>query len=95
MNAPLVICPECHQPSDSVKCFRMGFVLFLGIGAGAQWKNEYGCPSCMRPKIALFALINLLSANLIWPILILPMVIAHLVRSFQGGHSNAVMEQLK
>jgi hypothetical protein len=95
VSEQLVICPECKQPSNSVKCFRMGFVLFLGIGAGAQWKNEYGCPGCIRNKTALFALFNILSANLLWPVLIFPMVLAHLVRSVQAGHSQAVLDQLR
>lgn len=90
----LVTCPECKLPSESVKCFRMGFVLFLGIGGGAQWKNEYGCPSCIRRKTALFAVFNLLTANIIWPIVILPLTLAHVFRSYRQGHSQDVLDQI-
>lgn len=93
-EAVLARCPACGQASDSVKCFRMGTVLFLFVGGGAQWRDEFGCPPCIRKQTARFAVFNLLTANLLWPVLVLPMVIAHLVRSYQPGHSPSVERQL-
>src|SRR4051794_25387563 len=79
---PLVRCPECGRPSDSIKCYRMGLILFLLVFWFSSTKNEVGCPSCIRGKIARFCLVNLLPANVLWPVLILPWSIILLLRSF-------------
>jgi hypothetical protein len=88
----MVTCPECGNASDSIKCYRMGTLVFLLLGYWARWKNEYGCPNCIRKKLFEFTAINLLTANLIWPLAILPWGIIRLIRSFTRGHSQAVLK---
>ena len=88
-------CPECRRPSDSIKAYTLGTILFLLVGAVSWRRREVGCPSCIRGKIALFAAVNLVTANLLWPILILPWATVQLLRSFTRGHSKAVLDALR
>jgi hypothetical protein len=91
----LVRCPECGRPSDSVKCYRMGVIVFLVLAWFSSTKNEFGCPRCIRGKIAGFCLTNLLTANVIWPLLILPWSIILLLCSLSRGHSREVRKSLR
>jgi hypothetical protein len=75
-------CPVCGKQVETIKYFTMGIFLFLYIGASWRMKTESGCPSCIRKKIYLFLAVNLLTANITWPFVILPMGIFHLIRSF-------------
>jgi pSer/pThr/pTyr-binding forkhead associated (FHA) protein len=86
----LIQCPRCGRPSDSIKQFRMGVLIFVIFAYFVRWNVEAGCPSCIRLATLRFTLINLLTANLVWPFLILPMSIFHLVRSFNKGHSPGI-----
>jgi len=94
-NAFPLPCPGCSQPSDSIKCYRMGVLLFLLV-VGMTWtKSEVGCPSCIRGKIAQFCLVNVVTFNVFWPFIILPWSIIMLLRSFTKGHSKAVLDSLR
>lgn len=89
----LLPCPECGQLSDSLKCFTLpNYALFVGIYA--QWQNvQYiCCPSCMRKHIGIKCFTyNILLANLLWPVFILPWGITQLIRSGQKGHTTTVI----
>ncbi len=91
----LIHCPRCGKPSDSVKCFRMGTIIFIFIAWSVQSKDEVGCPSCIRRAILSFALINLISANVLWPFIILPMSVFHLIRSYMKGHSSVILKNIR
>lgn len=92
----LLPCPECGQLSDSLKCFTLpNYALFLGIYA--QWQNiQYiCCPSCMRKHIGIKCFTyNILLANLLWPVFILPWGVTQLIRSGQKGHTTTVKNML-
>lgn len=90
-----VACPCCGKPSDSVKCYRLGFILFLFIAVVSQLRNEVACAACMRGKIALFAAVNIITANVIWPFVILPLSLGYLIASATRGHSREVQECLR
>jgi hypothetical protein len=83
-------CPECARYSNSIKCYRMGVLLFLLLFWFAWTRNETACPSCMRLKIASFCLVNLFTANVIWPLIILPWTVILFLRTLTKGHSEDV-----
>ena len=90
----LIPCPECGKLSDSLKCFILpNYAVFVGIYA--QWQNTQYicCPSCMLKHIGIKCFTyNIVLANLMWPIFILPWGITQLIRSCQHGHTKTVKE---
>lgn len=90
----LIPCPECGRLSDSLKCFVLPrYAVFVGVYA--QWQNvQYiCCPSCMRKHIGIKCFTyNIILANLMWPVIILPWGVTQLVRSCQHGHTKTVKE---
>lgn len=92
--APSIPCPICERPTQHLKCVRLGTVLFVVIGVATRFQKRFGCPDCIRSEIGRFALVNLLTANLTWPIAVLPWTLISLRRSYQPGHSPEVLEQV-
>ncbi len=91
-SGTLLPCPECGRLSDSLKCFILPhYAVFVGIYA--QWQNvQYiCCPSCMRKHIGIKCFTyNIILANIMWPIFILPWGVTQLIRSGQKGHTTTV-----
>ena len=82
------ICPECGKSTDSLKRFVLPhFWLFLVCYI--QWQNvEYTCcPECMRKHILAKGFLHIITANFIWPIVILPWVLIQFIRTYSKGHS--------
>lgn len=92
--APSIPCPTCKRPTQHLKCVRLGTVVFVVIGVATRFQQRFGCPDCIRGEIGRFALVNLLTANLAWPIAVLPWTLISLRRSYQPGHSPEVLEQV-
>jgi hypothetical protein len=93
---PLFIdCPVCGRPTGNLKCYEMGCVVFLCLAVSWNVQDEVGCPRCIRWMLLYYTLINVLTANVLWPILIFPVSILHLVSSFWPGHSLKVAERLQ
>lgn len=90
----LIPCPECGRLSDSLKCFTLpNYAVFIGIYA--QWQNvQYiCCPSCMRKHIGIKCFTyNILLANLLWPVFILPWGVTQMIRTCQHGHTKTVKQ---
>jgi hypothetical protein len=85
-------CPRCGQPTDSLKQFRcLSWCLCYLVGAA--WQVEYvrACPGCMRRHLARRTLVNIIPANVLWPILVLPWVAVQFASTYQKGHSPAVL----
>lgn len=94
IQGTLLPCPECGRLSDSLKCFILpNYAVFVGIYA--QWQNvQYiCCPSCMRKHIGIKCFTyNIVLANIMWPIFILPWGVTQLIRSCQHGHTKTVKD---
>lgn len=90
----VILCPCCRAPSDRVKCVRLPAVAFLFVAGGYEIRNEFGCPKCARSKMLWNGVINLLTANVLWPIAILPTMIAGLLQCSRPGHSKQVLAAL-
>lgn len=87
-------CPECGRHSDSIKCYRMGAILFLLVAWISWTESHLGCPSCIRRRIAKVCCVNVVTANLLWPIFVLPWCTILFIRSFARGHSQDVKDAL-
>ena len=61
--------------------------------AGASWQTEYvrACPGCMRRHLAWRTLVNLVPANVLWPVMVLPWAAVQFVSTYQKGHSPTVL----
>lgn len=85
----LLPCPMCHQQTESLKVYRLPtFLLFLFFGASFRHGDIAACPPCMRGKIAKLAAINILPANLLWLVLLLPWYSIAALRTLIPGHSS-------
>ena len=88
-------CPCCGQTTQNLKFYGTATIVFMFVYVISLTKQFTRCPKCMRRSIYKMAIINLLTANLIWPFLIAPVCFIQWIRSFYGGHSNAVLAVLE
>mgnify|MGYP001603202908 CR=1 FL=1 len=90
-----IMCPKCHRPSDSVKCYRMmGVLVFLFVGAWWQTKRLVACDSCMRTELLISSAINLVTANVLSPLIFLWHGVLFAM-TFGKGHSPEVIGFLR
>ena len=88
-------CPVCANPTDSLKQYRyVGWVVFYLAGATYSTTYYRACPGCVRKFVARRAARNLVPANLLWPLLVLPWGLGLVVASYRRGHSAAVIRQI-
>ena len=90
----LICCPHCRKPSDSVKQLRIMMLIFLIVGFQVRAWNAVGCSACLRQAILRNLKINVLTANVMWPFMILPFSIVQLIRAGRKGHSKSVLRLL-
>ena len=84
-------CPCCQQPSDSIKQYKMHkLVVFILIAAHVQSATYTACSSCMRKIIGERMLVNVIPANLAWPVIALAWGV-QFARTFSKGHSRSVL----
>jgi len=91
-------CPVCGKPTESLKQFGvMSDVAFLGIAARSSRCTYTACPTCMRGMVLkdTFTPTNILMANLMWILVVLPYSLAVCAASMIPGHSKAVKNVLR
>lgn len=91
-----VPCPECGKMTDSLKVYRLPDLwICLGVWVRYATKGHVCCPSCMRKKILLHGFTyNIVTANLLWPFIIMPWSIVNLFRTRSKGHSKEIVLML-
>lgn len=92
-----ISCPECGQPSDSIKRYSMfDYFLFLFVAASHRKVTYTCCPLCMRKHIIKEGIFTwkILTANLLWLFLILPWALILLFFSYTKGHSSSIQKIL-
>ena len=90
-------CPICSVPTDSLKRYGvMCEVVFLGIVARSRRCAYTACPRCMRRMVLkdTFSPVNILLANLMWVLAVLPYSLALVIASTIPGHSRSIREML-
>ncbi len=84
-------CPRCGASTDSLKAFRLPlFLLFLGVAWSLRHGTVVACPRCMRRELGRLTLVNLLPANILWLVLLLPWYGVSALRTFKRGHSPSL-----
>ncbi len=93
-QAVLIRCPKCGKPSDSIKRYAMpDLVVFLLVFAWTRRVTYTACASCMRGIIGERMLINIPTANLIWPFLAIFWLV-RLGTTSSKGHSESILKEL-
>jgi hypothetical protein len=88
----LLRCSQCGQLTDSLKEYHyLRWCVFLLAGAIYQTATVRACPECMRAFLRKSLLINVLPANLLWLVLLLPWGLILLAMSHRGGHSKVAL----
>jgi hypothetical protein len=87
----MIRCPSCTAPTASLKRYTMcELLVFVGIFAFTRRSTCTQCPGCMRKTILTRTAYNLITANLLWPIVVLPWHTVLFCMTYSKGHSNAV-----
>ena len=93
-HASGIACPRCGIPSESVKSYTMmSFLIFIFIGAWWRTKRVVACASCMRSELLTSTLINVFTANVLSPIVLIWHGVL-LAMTFQEGHSADVAKHI-
>ena len=92
--APLVIvCPVCQEPTDSLKRLRVMYLfIFLILFVQGGGVDHTACPSCMRQFIVKRTLINIVTANLVWPIVLIFNGV-QAMKTFSSGPSESIRKE--
>lgn len=92
---PLLECEYCGVKTQRLKTY-VSFTAVL-----IQWVGELSetrvsaCPTCVRHSLYKFALVNLVTMNVMWPIGALPYFLTHWINSFRPGHSPAIVDAME
>ena len=93
--AGTIVCPSCHQASDSVKASTMmSVLLFLWVFAWWRTKKVVACASCMRKELIISTLINTVTANVLSPIVWIWHT-ALFFTTFGKGHDAEVIKYMR
>jgi hypothetical protein len=91
----LLPCPKCGEPTDSLKEYRyVRWCVFLLGGAVYQDATVGACPRCMRAFLRKSLLINVLPANVVWLVGLLPWGLVLLAATYRKGHSRSIRQAL-
>jgi hypothetical protein len=88
-------CPVCGADTDSLKTFDFPHVVFLVIAHSHRVERVTACPGCLRRYLLRWGSLSVVTANLLWPVLIFPLLISRLFASFLPGHRTAKKSILK
>ena len=88
-TTPMVFCPYCGVRSDALKRMRIWrsflcAIVFIRV----QEEVVVACPTCMRQQLRRSLLINIGSANLAWPAMLL-LYVPRFVATYLPGPSRA------
>ena len=93
----LVPCPQCGELSDSIKRYDVYTTLWcLFIWAQYGTTTYTCCPHCMRKHILWEGIFTwrIISGNILWLFLSLPLSLIELLFSYTKGHSRTVKKYL-
>jgi hypothetical protein len=89
----IIACPVCQKPTDSMKRLRVMYLfIFLVLFVQGRGVDYTACPSCTRSFIVKRTLINIATANLLWPMVLVFNLIPYM-RSFSSGPSASILKE--
>jgi hypothetical protein len=84
-------CSWCDELTQSLKAFNLPKLFFIPIPHVHYHMHETdpteACPGCMRWVLLKYLACQIITANVLWPILVLPIYLVYFVRTFVKGHS--------
>ncbi|WP_394845652.1 hypothetical protein LZC95_52555 [Pendulispora brunnea] len=87
----LLPCPVCGQPSNSIKKYTYAnWFVFLFVFFYMQRRTGIACPPCTRKELLTRAAVNIVTANFVWPFIVLPWHLVLFCASYSKGHSAGV-----
>jgi len=90
-SSDLLPCPVCGQPSDSIKKYTYAnWFVFLFVFFYMQRRTGIACPPCTRKELLTRGAINIVTANFVWPFIVLPWHLVLFCASYAKGHSAGV-----
>ncbi len=89
-------CPVCSKPTESLKRYTlMDRLVFIGVAFWMRRRTCAACPDCMRELLIKNTFSwNILLANLLWLIIILPYNAVLAIGTTTEGHSKSVIKML-
>ena len=88
----LLPCPVCQKPTDRLKQFRLiRWLVFLGHFHWHQPEFFRACPPCMKRRIWYRCLLNIPTAHIIWPFVVLPTALFNSLRASEPGHTPEII----
>lgn len=86
----LIECPCCKVPSDSLKDFEVfNWCIFFGFLL-TRSENVVACPKCMRSTLWRRCFKNIATANLAWPLWVLPRTLLQIAGTYIRGRSQSL-----
>jgi hypothetical protein len=85
-------CPVCGRATGSLKQYTVVNFTCLLVSFAWQAVTYTACPRCMRRRLAWHALIQLLPANLLWPVVTLVPDLIYVLLSCRRGHSPSIRD---
>jgi hypothetical protein len=89
-------CPHCDCETDSLKEYLVLETFYFVL---IFWRLERtlltACPKCMRKYLFNRLFANLVTSNLLWPIVNLPLYLITTYRTFMLGHSSSIIEEYR
>jgi len=91
-----LVCPQCGEATESLKQYEVihRCIFFIAM-ARIQTAFLIACPRCMRNMLWWRLWANILMANLLWPVYIVPRTIFLIMCSHTLGHSRSISQQLR
>lgn len=93
-HPPILCCGKCGKETEHLKDSVFFVVVFMYFYNFVYRKYSLTCPRCTRKTAYQVAAINVILANFLWPLIVLPYCLLQWLRSFRSGHSRSVLNQL-
>jgi len=84
-------CSWCDDLTDNLKAFNLPkyalIPLFIVNYHMHETEPVEACPGCMRRILLKYLACQIITAKIVWPILVLPIYVFYFVLTFRKGHS--------
>jgi hypothetical protein len=85
-------CSWCDESTHSLKAFNLPKFFFVPVPHFHYHIHETelneACPGCMRWILLKYLACQIITANVLWPVLVLPFYVFYFALTFRKGHSS-------
>lgn len=83
------ICGGCREATPSLKHYQFPWIVFLIVTYTFHTDAVAFCPRCLRSYMRRWAWVSLLTTNILWPLIVLPLWITRTIASYLHGPVQA------